>query len=136
VIKKKKPHSVLGVWIPNDQIGVVPNRDFALPVAKASMAGSILAQPLQDRPDGHIAFPPLRPQQTQPKPEGADAAPRPHDVALLQLFQLHDARAVIRDDGVDRAVQQRLPQRLTIRGVPDRRAAFELGAPVGNGVGR
>ena len=136
MIKKKKPHDVLGVWIPNDQIGVVPNCDFALPVAKASMAGGILAQPPQDRPDGHTAFPSLRPQQTQSKPEGADAAPRPHDVALLHPFQFHDARAVIRDDGVDRAVQQRLPQRLAIRGVPDRRAALELGAPVRNGVGR
>jgi len=100
------------------------------------MTGSILAQPPQDRPDGHIAFPSLRPQQTQPKPESADATPRSHDVALIQLFQLHDARAVIRDDAVDRAVQQRLPQRLTIHSVPDWRATFELGAPVGNGVRR
>ena len=109
MIKKKEPHGVLGVWIPNDEIGVVPDCNFTLPVAEASVAGGILAQPPQDRPDGHIAFPSLRPQQTQPEPESADAAPRPHDVALLQLFQLHDARAVIRDDAADGAVQQRLP---------------------------
>ena len=69
----------------------------------------VLADPSQDRPDGHIAFPPLRPQQTQPDPEGTYATPRPHDVALVQLFQLQDTRAVVRDDAVNRAVQQRAP---------------------------
>jgi hypothetical protein len=100
------------------------------------MTRGILTDPSQDRPDGHIAFPPLRPQQTEPDPERAYAAPRPHDVALVHPFQLHDARAVVRDDAVDRAIQQCVPQRLAIRGVPNRRATFELGSPVRDGVRR
>jgi hypothetical protein len=57
----ENPHCVLGVWVPNDQIGVILNCDFALLVAKACMSCRILAHPSRDRPDGHIAFPSLRP---------------------------------------------------------------------------
>ena len=98
------------------------------------MARCILAHPSQYRPNGHAALPALRPQQTQPKPERAYAAPRAHDVPLVQPFQLRNAGAVVRDDAVDRAVEQGRPERLAIRGVPDRRAAFELGTAVGDRV--
>ena len=98
------------------------------------MTCCILADPSQDRPDGHVAFPSLHPQKTESEPEGADAAPRSHDVTLVQFFQLRNTRAVVRDDAVDRAIEQGLPERLAVCGVTDRRAAFEFGTSVGNRV--
>jgi len=98
------------------------------------MSRRILAHPSYDRPDRHVAFPPLGPQETEPKAERAYAAPSTHDITLVQLFQLGDAGAMVRDDRVDGAVEQSGPQGLAIRRVADRWAAFEFGTSVGNGI--
>ena len=57
------------------------------------------------------------------------------EVAALRQLQRRRARAVVGDDEVDHALAQRLPERLAVLVLADRRRALVVGGAVGDRLG-
>ena len=115
----------------NRSSGANATRSASRPTAIAPLRGQA-GQPGRrlGHPPDHVGQ--RRPRAAGPGPdrrqrqlERGDPAPGQPEVADVEPLELRGARRVVADDEVDVAVAQRRPQRLAVRGLPDRRAALE-----------
>jgi hypothetical protein len=80
----------------------------------------------------HAALARLGPQEAEPESKSADTTPGFHKVARLEALQFGRAGRVVRDDKVDVAVEEGLPELFAVRVFADRRAALEEGFALGD----
>src|SRR5262245_22844014 len=107
------------------EVGICAHSDSPL-ARQAGQSGWRGRHPARDvreampAPFGH------RPDDREPKLERRDTTPRGPEIAARQRLQRRWARTVVGNDEIDQTVAKPLPEPVTVRGIPDRRAALVL----------
>ena len=131
VMQLRHVHDVGVVGREDREVRVVARGDPAL-AGETGELRRLLAHPGHHGLQGQAALARLGPDQRQPELQRRDAAPRHGEVAVLQVLEVERRGRVVRDDEVDRAVLQSLPEQLAVAGLADRRAALERGRAEGD----
>src|SRR2546422_6491952 len=108
-----------GVGIDHDEVGVAPGRDPPFAGEPREPGGSFGA------PASEIAQTPAAvarpgPRGGEPHLERRDAAPRPHEVARVEAFELGGRGRMVARHQVERPVSEALPQTLSVAPLTDR----------------
>ena len=110
--------------IPHDQVGIAADGDCALR-GEAGKPRRTFGQPYRHALDRNASLGGTGPDNRQSELQRSDAAPRAHEVAVVEVLQARRRRRMIGGDQVDFACGQRRPQTLAIVPRSNGRRTFE-----------
>ena len=118
--------------VKDDKVGVASLLNRPLLALEADLLRRLARHPLEHFLHRHAALARFGPQEAEPESESTDPTPGFHKVARLETLQFGRAGRVVRDDKVNVAVEEGLPELFAVRVFADRRAALEEGFALGD----